>query len=93
MQVQHGGAGFVAIHRLLHLLVHGHRDVFREVFRRPFRAIGGYGDDYLFLVLGVQRIVEELHGRDPLFVLVKSARPGTVGPDQAKRGLRRACRR
>ncbi|MCY1444102.1 hypothetical protein D9M71_605520 [compost metagenome] len=61
VQVQYGGAGFVAVDGLLHLLLHGHRNVFREVFRHPLGAVGRHGDDDLFLVLGVQRIVEELH--------------------------------
>ncbi|SPA31811.1 conserved hypothetical protein [Cupriavidus taiwanensis] len=61
VQVQHGGTGVVAIHRLLHLLFHGHRNVFREVLRHPLGAIRGHGDHHLVHVLGVQGIVEELH--------------------------------
>ncbi|MCY1371021.1 hypothetical protein D9M69_581480 [compost metagenome] len=62
MQVQHGGAGFIAFDRFLDLLIHGQRDVFREVFRHPLRAVRGHGNDYLFHVFRVQGIVEELHG-------------------------------
>ncbi|MOA02412.1 hypothetical protein D3C78_1218630 [compost metagenome] len=61
VQVQHGGAGLVAIDGLLYLLFHGQGNVFREVFRHPLRAVGRDGDDYLFHVFGVQGIVEELH--------------------------------
>ena len=40
MHVQHGGAGVVAVHRLLHLLVDRHRDVLREVGRHPLGPVG-----------------------------------------------------
>jgi hypothetical protein len=70
VQVQHGGAGVVAIHGLLHLFFHRYRDVFRKVFRHPFRAVRRDGDDDLVLVLGVQRIVQKLHGVSPVGVLV-----------------------
>ncbi|MGF6552186.1 hypothetical protein QFZ96_007322 [Paraburkholderia youngii] len=61
VQVQYRGAGVVAIDGLLDLLVHRHGDVFREVRGHPFRAVRGGGDDYLVLILRVQRIVEKLH--------------------------------
>ncbi|MNR21174.1 hypothetical protein D3C85_1380610 [compost metagenome] len=61
VQVQYGGAGFVAIDRLLYLLVHGQRNVFREIFRHPLRAVRGHGDDHFFHVFRVQGIVEKLH--------------------------------
>ncbi|MCY1549614.1 hypothetical protein D9M68_857900 [compost metagenome] len=54
MQVQHGGAGLVAVHRLLDLLFHGDGDVFGEVGWNPARRIGRGGDDQRLLVFGVQ---------------------------------------
>ncbi|MNI57614.1 hypothetical protein D3C73_1126860 [compost metagenome] len=62
MQVQHGRASFVAVDRLLHLLVHGQRDVFGKVLRHPLGAVWGHGDHHLFHGFRVQGIVEELHG-------------------------------
>ncbi|MCY1365861.1 hypothetical protein D9M69_527320 [compost metagenome] len=57
VQVEHGGAGLVAINGLLNLFVHGHRDVFGEVGRHPLGAIGRHGDDHFFHVFRVQGIV------------------------------------
>ncbi|MNO54520.1 hypothetical protein D3C76_449940 [compost metagenome] len=61
VQVEHRGARFIAVDCLLHLLIHGDRDVLREIIRHPLGAIGRHGDDYLFHVFRVQRVVEELH--------------------------------
>ncbi|MNY47830.1 hypothetical protein D3C86_1831270 [compost metagenome] len=59
--MQHSGAGFIAIDRLLDLLVHGDRNVFREVTDIELRAIGSNSDDQFFLVFGVQRAINEIH--------------------------------
>jgi len=61
VQVQHGGAGIVAVHRLLHVLLHGDRQVLGEVRRQPLRPVGRGGDDEVLLVLGEQGVVEEVH--------------------------------
>ncbi|MNI60986.1 hypothetical protein D3C73_1162290 [compost metagenome] len=61
VQVQHGSARLVAVDRLLDLLLHGHRNVFREVARGPLWAIGGHCDDHFFHVFRVQGIVKKLH--------------------------------
>ena len=62
VQMQHGGTGFVAVHRLLNLLFHGDWDVFREVRRNPARSIGSGGDDQRLLVFRVQVAVKKVHG-------------------------------
>ncbi|MNN28460.1 hypothetical protein D3C81_1420320 [compost metagenome] len=62
MQVQHSGTGFIAVDSLLDLLVHGDWNVFREVTDLELRAIGSHSDDQFFLVFGVQRTVNEIHG-------------------------------
>ncbi|KEH10765.1 hypothetical protein GY15_30235 [Delftia sp. 670] len=62
MQVQHGGAGVVAVHGLLDLLVHGHGNVFGEIAGQPARRIGGRRDDQGLLVFGEQVAVEKIHG-------------------------------
>ena len=62
VQVQHRGAGVVAVHRLLDLGFHGDRDVFREVGGNPFGAVRRGGDNELFLVFGEQGSVEKVHG-------------------------------
>ena len=61
MHVQHGGAGVVAVDRLLHLLVDRHRDVLGEVGRHPFGPVRGHCDHELVLVLGKERSIEEIH--------------------------------
>ena len=61
VQVQHRGAGVVAVHRLLDLGFHADRDVFREVGGNPFGAVRRGGDDKLVLVLGEEGAVEEVH--------------------------------
>ncbi|MCY1523477.1 hypothetical protein D9M68_583760 [compost metagenome] len=61
MQVQHGGAGFVAVDRLLDLLFHRDRNVFRKVGGNPPRRIGRGRDDQGLLVLGIEVAVEEVH--------------------------------
>ncbi|MND82664.1 hypothetical protein D3C80_745040 [compost metagenome] len=61
VQVQHCGTRLVAVDRLLDLLLHGHRNVFREVAGGPLWAIGGHCDDHLFHVFRVQGIVKKLH--------------------------------
>src|SRR3546814_13059702 len=60
--MQDAGARVVAIDRLLDLLFHRHRDVFREVGWNPFRPVRGSGDDELVLVFRKQRSIEEVHG-------------------------------
>ena len=62
MDVQDGGAGVVAVDRLLHLLVDRYRDVFGKVGRHPLGPVRGDGDDQLVLVFGEQRSVEKVHG-------------------------------
>ncbi|KOT19298.1 hypothetical protein DM47_2548 [Burkholderia mallei] len=61
MQVQHRRARVVAIHGLLHLLGHRHRNVLGEILRHPLGAVRRDGDDDLVHVFRVQRIVEKLH--------------------------------
>ena len=39
VDVQHGGAGLVAVHRLLDVLVHRQRQVLAEVVQLPLRAV------------------------------------------------------
>ncbi|KAF7957155.1 hypothetical protein AWV80_01480 [Cupriavidus sp. UYMU48A] len=56
MDVQHGGAGVVAVDRLLDLLVHRDRDIVR-VARDPLGAIRRHLNHELFLVLGQQGVV------------------------------------
>jgi hypothetical protein len=62
VQVEHRGAGVVAVDGLLHLLLHGERNVLGEVRGNPFGAIRRGRDDELVLVLGKERAVEEVHG-------------------------------
>ena len=66
VEVQDPGAGVVAIHRRLDLLVPGHGDVGR-VARQPRRPIRRRGDDQRLHVLGIQRVVGVTH---ELFLLV-----------------------
>ena len=61
VQVQHRGAGVVAVHRLLDLGFHRDRDVLREVGGNPLGAVRRGGDDQLVLVLGEEGAVEEVH--------------------------------
>jgi hypothetical protein len=61
MQVQHGGAGVVAVDRLLDLRLHRDGDVLREVRRNPLRTVRCGGDDELVLVLGEQGSILEVH--------------------------------
>ena len=89
VQVQHRGAGVVAVDRLLDLLFHRHRDVFREVGRDPLGAVGRGGDDQLVLVLGEQGAVEEVHGV-PLSEVVGGR---AVASRRFSTWLRRRCRR
>ena len=63
MQMQHGGTGFVTIHRLLDLVFHADGDIFREVGRDPAWCIGRGGDDQWLLVFRIKVTVEEVHGR------------------------------
>jgi hypothetical protein len=65
VQMQHGGAGVVAVDRLLDLRFHGDRDVFREVADFELGAVGRHRDDEFFLVLGVERSVDEIHDVSP----------------------------
>ena len=60
MHVQHGGAGVPAVHGLLHLLGHRHRDVV-GIAGQEFGAVGGDLDHQGLLVFGQQGVVEELH--------------------------------
>ncbi|MNP49586.1 hypothetical protein D3C76_1437800 [compost metagenome] len=62
MHMEQRGAGVVAINGLLYLFIHGHRNVFREITDLELRAIGSNRDDQFFLVFGVQRTVNEIHG-------------------------------
>ena len=62
MHVQHGGAGVVAVHGLLHLLLHRHRDVV-GIAGHVLGAVGGDLDHQGLLVFGQQGVVEELHDR------------------------------
>jgi hypothetical protein len=57
VQVQHGGARVVAVHRLLHLSFHRDGNVLGKVRRHPLGAIRRGSDDELFLVFGEQRSV------------------------------------
>jgi hypothetical protein len=65
VHVQHGGAGVVAVHRLLDLRVHGHRDVLGEIGRHPLGPVGRGGDDQLLHVLDEQRSIDEVHVLSP----------------------------
>ena len=60
VEMQDPGAGVVAIHRRLDLLVPGHGDVGR-VARQPRRPIRRRGDDQWLHVLGIQRVVCVTH--------------------------------
>jgi len=51
MDVQDGGAGVVAIHRLLDLIVPTDRDILGEIARDPRRPPGRCGDDQRVLIL------------------------------------------
>ena len=62
VDVQHGGAGVVAVDRGLDVLVHGQRQVLAEVVRLPLGAVRRGGDDQLLLDLGEQGVVVEVHG-------------------------------
>ena len=66
VQVQHGGAGVVAVHRLLDLRFHRDGDVLGKVGGQPARRIGSGGDDERLLVLGEQVSVEEIHCMSPV---------------------------
>jgi hypothetical protein len=61
VQVQDRGAGVVAVDRLLDLVLHLHRNVFREVGRNPLGTVGRGRDDELVLVFREERTVEEVH--------------------------------
>ena len=71
VQVQHGGAGVVAVHRLLDLLLHRDRDVLGKVGGHPRRRVGRGRDDQGLLVLGIEGAVEEVHGDGPCGMKVK----------------------
>ena len=62
MDVQHRGAGIVAIDRGLDLLVPAQRQVL-DVARQPFRAVRRCRDDQRLHVLGEERVIGEVHGR------------------------------
>ena len=62
VDVQHGGAGLVAVDRGLDVLVHRHRQVLAEVVRLPLGAVRRDGDDQLLLDLGEEGVVVEVHG-------------------------------
>src|SRR5256885_6793211 len=70
MQVQHGGAGVVAVHGLLDLLVQGHGDLAGKVRGQPRGRIGSGRDDQGLLVFGEQVAVEKVHGMSPCVVIV-----------------------
>jgi hypothetical protein len=61
VHVQHGGAGVVAVDRLLDLVLHADRDVLREIRRHPLGTVGRGSDDQLLLVLGIVGTVLEIH--------------------------------
>src|SRR5262249_19078311 len=81
VDVQDGGAGVVAVDRLLDVLLHRHRDVLGEVGGQPFGTVRAGGDHELLLVFGPEGSVDEIH-----FVLLDSKADG-------KTMVRRACRR
>ncbi|MCY1240411.1 hypothetical protein D9M72_532580 [compost metagenome] len=66
MQVQHGGAGVVAVHGLLDLCLHGDRNVFREIGRQPAGGVRCGRDDQRLLVFGKEVAIEEVHGESPV---------------------------
>ncbi|MPN30349.1 hypothetical protein SDC9_177820 [bioreactor metagenome] len=61
MQVQHLGAGVVAVHGFLNLLLHRDGNFAREVLRQPRRCIRSCSDDERLLIFGNQVTVEEIH--------------------------------
>jgi hypothetical protein len=61
MDVQHRGAGVVAIDRLLHLLVNADRDVLGKVRGEPFGTVRRCGNYQFLLVLRNERAIEEVH--------------------------------
>ena len=62
MDMQHSGAGIVAVDRLLDLRRHADRNVVAVAWQE-FGPIGRSGDDQGLLGFGKQRVVEEVHGR------------------------------
>src|SRR5277367_5741670 len=61
VQMKDRGAGVVAIHRLLSLLLPGHGNVLGIIARQPLRAIWRHRDDEFFLIFRKHGILREVH--------------------------------